>query len=128
MNLLLDTHTVLWFGRASPQLSAEALRLIQDPENDLFLSIASPWEVGIKISTGKLVLGESVDAFFDEQIRLLSLHLLPVSLAHVARISTLPFHHRDPFDRMLVAQSLIENMAIVSADAVLDTYSVIRLW
>ncbi len=128
MNLILDTHTVLWFGRASPQLSAEALRLIEDPQNDLYLSVASPWEVGIKISTGKLVLDESVDVFFEEQIRLLSLRPLPVSLAHVARVATLPFHHCDPFDRMLVAQSLTENMAIVSADSVLDTYSVIRLW
>lgn len=128
MNLILDTHTVLWFGRASPQLSREALQLIQDPENDLFLSIASPWEVGIKISTGKLVLGEPVDAFFSEQIRLLSLRLLPVSLAHVARVATLPFHHRDPFDRMLVAQSLTENMALVSADAILDAYGITRLW
>ena len=128
MNLILDTHTFLWFTNASPELSATARNLIEDAANDLFLSVASPWEIGIKVSTGKLTLGRPVNDFFERRMRETGVRLLPISLAHVARVAMLPFHHRDPFDRMLVAQSLTENMAIVSADAVLDAYGVTRLW
>lgn len=128
MDLLLDTHSILWYAFGSAKLSSKAKALIDDPANEKFLSIASPWEVGIKVSSGKLTVAKPVDAFFDDQIRLLSLQLLPISLAHVARISGLPFHHRDPFDRMLVAQSLTEGIPLVSADPVLDTYGIARLW
>ena len=128
MNLILDTHTFLWFTSANPELSATARNLIEDAANDLFLSVASPWEIGIKFSTGKLTLGRPVNDFFERRMRETGVRLLRISLAHVARVATLPFHHRDPFDRMLVAQSLTENMAIVSADAALDAYGVTRLW
>lgn len=128
MALLLDTHTVLWYAFGTSNLSSLARTLIDDPAEEKYLSVASPWEVGIKVSSGKLSIAEPVDIFFADQMRRLSLRLLPVSLAHVARVSTLPFHHRDPFDRMLVAQSLTERMAIVSADAILDAYGVTRLW
>ena len=128
MQLLLDTHTFLWFIRGSLQLSPKARKMIEDTANDLFLSIASPWEVGIKVSTGKLTLGRPVDEFFEARMRLTKITLLPITFAHVARVSALPFHHRDPFDRMLVAQSLTENIPLVSADAALDAYGVTRLW
>lgn len=128
MPLLLDTHTILWYAFGNQNLSSLARTLIDDPAEEKFLSIASPWEVGIEVSSGKLSVAQPVDDFFADQMRRLSLRLLPISLAHVARVATLPFHHRDPFDRMLVAQSLTENMSIVSADSVLDTYGVTRLW
>ena len=128
MALLLDTHTVLWYAFGNSNLSSLARTLIDDPAKEKYLSIASPREVGIKVSSGKLSIAEPVDIFFADQMRRLSLRLLPVSLAHATRVSTLPFHHRDPFDRMLVAQSLTENIAIVSADAILDAYGVTRLW
>ena len=128
MALLLDTHTVLWYAFGTSNLSSLARTLIDDPAEEKYLSIASPWEVGIKVSSGKLAVAQPVDIFFADQMRRLSLHLLPVSLAHVARVATLPFHHRDPFDRMLVAQSLAENIAIVSADAALDAYGITRFW
>jgi len=128
MQLLLDTHSFLWFSNASPQLSAGALELIEEPANDIFLSIVSPWETGIKISTGKLTLNRSVDKFFEERMQASGIILLPIKLHHIAHISTLPFHHRDPFDRILVAQSLTENIPLVSADAALDAYGIVRLW
>lgn len=126
MRLLLDTHTFLWYILGRLQLSAGARALLRDPANELFLSIASVWEVGIKVSTGKLTLSEPLEAYFFEQMRINSVSLLPVTLAHAARISMLPFHHRDPFDRMLVAQSLVEGIPIISADPALDAYGVTR--
>ncbi len=128
MPILLDTHTFLWYILANPQLSARAKALMRASENEKFLSIASPWETSIKVSTGKLMLSEPLESYFAEQMRLNSIQLLPITLAHVARVSTLPFHHRDPFDRLLVAQSLTENIPLVSADAALDAYGIERLW
>ena len=128
MQILLDTHTFLWFIRGSLQLSPKARKMIEDTANDVFLSIASPWEGGIKVSTGKLTLGRPVDEFFEERMRLNKIALLPITLAHIARVSALPFHHRDPFDRMLIAQSLADSIPLVSADAAFDAYGVQRFW
>lgn len=128
MRLFLDTHTLLWFSRASPELSAEAQDLIEDTENELFLSIGSPWEIGIKVSTGKLTLGRPADVFFKDRMQRSGIVLLPIMLAHIARVSTLPFHHRDPFDRRLIAQSLTEDIPIISADTAFDAYGITRLW
>ena len=109
-------------------MSEKAEALIQDPGNRKFLSLASPWEVGIKVSTGKLTVSQPVDQFFAEELPANSVQLLPITLAHIARVSTLPLHHRDPFDRMLIAQSLTENIPIISADAAFDAYGITRLW
>ena len=128
MQILLDTHTFLWYILANPQLSARAKELIQDFENEKLLSIASPWENSIKISTGKLMLSEPLELYFDEQMRLNSVQMLPITLAHIALVATLSLHHRDPFDRMLIAQSLTEKIPIVSADTAFDQYGVTRLW
>ena len=128
MRLILDTHTFLWFIFGDPQLSIAANALLQDPANEKFLSLASPWEVGIKVSAGKLTLSRPLEAYFEEQMQLNSIKLLPITLAHIARVSTLPFHHRDPFDRMLIAQSLTEGIPILSADAAFDAYDITRLW
>lgn len=128
MQALLDTHTFLWFIRDSPQLSVKAREIIEDTANDVFLSIASPWETGIKVSAGKLTLDRPVDTFFEDFMQLSRVTMLPITLVHIARVSVLPFHHRDPFDRMLVAQSLTENIPLVSADAALDAYGITRLW
>ena len=128
MRLIRDTHSILWYAFGDPRLSGKARALIDGTENDKFLSIVSPWEVGIKVGSGELSVAKPVDVFFADQIRLLSLQLLPIALTHVARASTLPFHHRDPFDRMLVAQGLIEGIPLVSVDPALDAYGVTRLW
>ena len=128
MQLLLDTHTFLWYIFGSSLLSVKIRALLDDPANEKLLSLASIWEVGIKVSTGKLILAEPLDTYFAEQMELNSVRLLSISLAHIALLSKLPFHHRDPFDRLLVAQSLTENIPLVSADPALDAYGVIRIW
>ncbi|MGH9837433.1 MAG: type II toxin-antitoxin system VapC family toxin [Blastocatellia bacterium] len=130
MNLLLDTHTFLWFVVASlnhhlPQATRE---LLEDGTNPLYLSVASPWETAIKVSIGKLNLPQPTAQIVNSQIQSNNIQLLTIKLAHLDLIETMPFHHKDPFDRLLAAQSLIENFAIVSIDGTLDAYGVNRIW
>ena len=128
MRLLLDTHTFLWFVWDDPQLSLTAKSAIESQENEIYLSAVSPWEVSIKVSTGKLSIGQEVEAYFDEHLSRNLITLLPISLAHVGRVAVLPFHHKDPFDRLLIAQSLTEPLQLVSADTMFDRYGVARIW
>lgn len=128
MNLLLDTHTTLWFFWDDPQLSPDAKRLIEDPANRKLVSIASCWEIAIKAGTGKLQLGEPSVSFLNREITRNNFEILPIGLYHATAVETLPLHHRDPFDRLLVAQAQIEQIPIVSADPVFDHYAVTRLW
>ncbi|HEX4949002.1 MAG TPA: type II toxin-antitoxin system VapC family toxin [Blastocatellia bacterium] len=128
MNLLLDTHTLLWFALGDANLSANARQLIEDPANRKFVSPASYWEIAIKISIGKYVLHEPYEIFFDRAIRQNGFLILPIEPRHTAVLTNLPYHHRDPFDRLLVAQAIIESLALVSIDAVLDAYAIQRLW
>ena len=134
MRLLLDTHTWIWFVEDNPALSLTARTLIEDGENDLLFSVASVWEMAIKVSTGKLALFDRekqprpFDPFVADQLRVNRIDLLPIVMEHTVLVSTLPYHHRDPFDRMLAAQSLAEQVPLVSVDAVFDSYGVIRIW
>lgn len=127
MKLLLDTHTFLWFINDSPQLSADAKNLLES-EVDLALSVASLWEIAIKASLGKLTLPDTYDKFIPQQLTLNEIEILPISVAHLALVTTLPFHHRDPFDRLLIAQAMVEQISIVSIDIVFDSYTVNRIW
>ena len=128
MNLLLDTHSFIWFVEDSPSLSAQARALIEEPTNAVFFSMASMWEMAIKISLGKLHLSQPFDLFIPNQLLLNDITILDITINHTLRVATLPFHHRDPFDRLLIAQSLVERMPCVSIDSVFDAYSVHRLW
>lgn len=128
MKLLLDTHSFLWFVDGSPRLSAAARILIEDAVNDVFLSVASVWEIAIKIGAGKLDLGQPIERRIPEELRDNDIELLNITVDHTAVVAVLPLHHRDPFDRMLVAQAQAEQMPIISSDAVLDAYGVTRLW
>ena len=128
MNLLLDTHSFIWFVEDSPSLSAQARALIEEPTNAVFFSMASMWEMAIKISLGKLHLSQPFDLFIPNQLLLNDITLLDITVNHTLYVATLPFHHRDPFDRLLVAQCLVERMPCVSIDNVFDAYSVQRLW
>ena len=126
MRILLDSHAFLWYAADSPELSAASLAAINDPANVVFVSVASLWEIAIKESLGKLKiidLEELLRRLDDEDFQLLS-----VGTSHVRRIRALPFHHRDPFDRMLVAQALEEQLCFISCDAILDLYGIDRLW
>lgn len=128
MNLLLDTHSFIWFVEDNPSLSSHARMFIEEPTNDVFLSIASVWEMAIKVSLGKLGLSEPFDLFIPNQLLLNDITLLDITVSHTLHVATLPFHHRDPFDRLLIAQSLVEGMPFISIDSVFDAYSVNRLW
>ena len=129
MRVVLDTHTFLWFVLGDPKLSDVARQIIEEQQNEKLLSIASIWEVTIKVSTGKLKLDTDVVTFFDEECRRNGITVLPVEIRHLAPLEAMPFHHRDPFDRLLIAQSIVENVPILSADAAFDAYGgVTRLW
>jgi len=128
MDLLLDTHTFLWFFWNDPQLTPVARSLIVDPGNRKLVSAASCWEVAIKVTIGKLNLGEPCRSFLHREMTRNNFELLPINLDHAAAVEVLPFHHRDPFDRMLVAQAMVENIPLVSGDVILDAYPVRRLW
>ena len=128
MNLLLDTHAFLWFIAGSDDLTAKARELIEDPENRPFLSAASLWEMAIKISLGKLRLALPFEELVPEQMMLNGVHFLPIEMGHLVPIVSLAFHHRDPFDRLLIAQAMIEQMPIVTGDPAFEPYPVQKLW
>lgn len=128
MRLLLDTHSFLWFVDDSPRLSTAARFFIEDAGNDVFLSVASVWEIAIKIGAGKLDLGQPIGRRIPADLRDNDIELLNITVDHTAVVAILPLHHRDPFDRMLIAQARVEQMPIISNDAVLDAYGVTRLW
>jgi PIN domain nuclease of toxin-antitoxin system len=126
--LLLDAHALLWFFWDDSQLSANAKARIEDAGNRKLVSIATCWEIAIKAGLGKLDLGEPSRSFLSREITRNNFELLPVSLDHATTVEGLMMHHRDPFDRLLVAQSMVENLSVVSTDAVFDKYGVSRLW
>jgi PIN domain nuclease of toxin-antitoxin system len=131
VKLLLDTHTVLWFYLADARLSTSARSIIIDPGNEKWVSPATYWEVAIKVSTGKYAIAQSFEDFWHNAIELNSFRILHILPRHAARVATLPFppnNHRDPFDRLILAQALVEGLQIVSADSELDAYGVSRLW
>ncbi len=127
MRLLLDTHAFLWFILSDKRLSAKARAAIMDPANDVLVSPATFWEIAIKISLGKYRLPGPFEPFIQSQMAQNQFTILPITIAHVAVVSTLPHHHRDPFDRLLVAQALAEKIPLLSEDAVLDAYGVQRI-
>jgi PIN domain nuclease of toxin-antitoxin system len=127
MKLLLDTHIFLWFIMGSSNLSVHSRDLIEDVANQKFLSVASLWEIAIKSSLGKLILSAPFDTLIPQQLSLNGFELLNIEINHTAVVATLPFHHRDPFDRLLIAQAMVEKMPLVSVDAAFDAYPVTRL-
>ena len=127
MRVLLDTHTFLWWADDDRRMSAPARKAIADAA-DGFLSVASCWEIAIKVSRGRLTIPKPIERFVPEQLGLNGFQLLPVDLDDVARVATLPFHHRDPFDRLLAAQALSDDLTLVSADPVFRKYGVKRAW
>lgn len=128
MKLLLDTHVFLWWVNNDEALSAKARKAITSLANECTLSLASCWEMAIKSSLGKLKLTQSVERFVAEQVALNGFRLLQIDFRHAAAVESLPFHHRDPFDRMLVAQAISEKMTLVTADRALARYGVKCLW
>jgi PIN domain nuclease of toxin-antitoxin system len=131
VNLLLDSHTLLWLMDDNSSLSATAVDLITAPANALYLSMASVWEIGIKCGLGKLVLSVPYATFLETAIAGYGLIVLPITLDDCVRYESLEFPdklHRDPFDRMIVTHALREKLAIVGVDVSFDVYGVSRLW
>lgn len=128
MRLLLDSHVLLWAAENPSMLSNQARAALEDERNDLFIGAGCIWEISIKVALGKLSLSLPMRDWMFKALMDLRVDLLPVTVEYVERQRQLPFHHRDPFDRLLVAQALVESMPLVSSDSVLDVYGVARLW
>ena len=128
MRLLLDTHTFLWWVNDATELSTKARKAITSVENQCFLSLASCWEMSIKVSLNKLRLTQPIERFVPEHLAANEFRLLGIEFSHIARTGALPFHHRDPFDRLLAAQALSEDLAIASADPIFRHYGIKRVW
>jgi len=128
MNLLLDTHALLWFLADDPKLSANAKSAIEEPGNQRWLSPISLLEIALKVRLDKLTLHARFADLFPRQLYVNDIHLLPITEAHVEPLTTLALHHRDPFDRLLASTAIVEAMTLVSADAVFEDYGLTRLW
>jgi len=126
-NYLIDTHTLLWHLEDNSSLSKQAKQCIEDPQNLIFVNIVSFWEIVIKLSLGKLKLSKALEVIIAETKRI-GIDISKIEENYILQIQNLPFHHRDPFDRMLRAQCLSENIPIISIDEKFDLYSVSRIW
>jgi PIN domain nuclease of toxin-antitoxin system len=124
MRILLDTHIFIWMATEPERLSSKLTESIIDRQNTLFLSVVSIWEIQIKVALGKLDLMADLETTVDTQIKANSIQLLAVDLQHIYALSDLPLHHRDPFDRLLIAQSRVEKLTLASVDRAFDSYEV----
>lgn len=128
MRHLLDAHTLIWAQDAPNKLGPTAMQVLQDPAHTLVLSVGTLWELAIKVSLGRLTLAIPFRQWMEMAVATLGLELLAITLDHAEQQAALPWHHRDPFDRLLVAQALVEKLPVVSQDAALDGYGITRLW
>ncbi|MBM4176371.1 MAG: type II toxin-antitoxin system VapC family toxin [Ignavibacteria bacterium] len=128
MKYLLDTHTFLWFVGGIEKISLKVTELIINSNNQKFISIASIWELSIKISLKKIEIEESLIDFVKSECEKNGFDLLNINLDHLNRLCNLPFHHKDPFDRLIISQALTENIPIISSDEVFEKYKVKMIW
>ena len=128
LRVLLDTHAFLWWVTDEKPLPGKARKIVADEGNIIYVSHATVLEMAIKCALGKLALPATAGAFVQQQCKLNRFQLLPISLDAIGMIGTLPFHHNDPFDRLLVAECLHQKIPIVSSDAILGKYRITRIW
>lgn len=128
MNFLLDTHVVIWWSGESHKISAKVQDLLMDENNTFFISFVSIWEIQIKSQLGKLEINIPLHQLIQEQQDINQFQLLPISLNHIYFLENLPKHHKDPFDRLLISQSIVEQVPILSVDKLFDLYSIQRVW
>ena len=128
MKGILDTHSFLWFVTDDPQLSSTATAFIADPNNSVLVSPASYSEIAIKVSMGKYPMTVPLDRFFSEAIEGNGFVILPIEIRHAHILASLPMHHKDPFDRMIISQTIAERISVVSIDRAFDAYGVPRSW
>ena len=127
MRLLLDTHTFIWYVTDNPRLSAHVKLLIEDENNEKLVSIASIWEMAIKHSIGRLNFSLPFMEFVGQQLTVSNIGLLEINLQHIEVVASLPLHHRDPFDRLIIAQSMAQQIPLLSVDAIFDAYAIARV-
>jgi len=131
MTFLIDTHTFLWFINGSDELTKTAKELIEKDNNDIFISIASLWEISIKTAIGKLQISDNYDTVIDDVVEN-DISILPINFTHTVIQNKLPFHHKDPFDRIIVSQTIVEETNLISCDDIFDLYlqdtEVKRIW
>ena len=128
MKLILDTHALIWLTTHDKRISKKAVKAYLDKSNDIFFSKVSVWEMSIKISLGKLKVSYSLEEFIERHVIGNDIRLLNIETQHIYRLENLPFHHRDPFDRLIACQCIEEDYSLISSDYVFDKYSVKRLW
>lgn len=128
MNLLLDTHTFLWLRTTPEKIPPQVLNAYYDTTNVVFLSVVSIWEIQIKHQLGKLELNVPLKQLIDLQLQQNSLEILPITSEHIYALNNLPFHHKDPFDRLLITQSRLEGLKLASADGIFEHYDVDLFW
>lgn len=128
MKALLDTHVFLWWIMDAPQLAPHVRELIADGENELYMSVASCWEIAIKAGLGKITLPARPDTYIADQMTENAVQGLPIEARHAFQVFHLPPHHRDPFDRLLIAQAQLENLPIITSDPLFSKYKVKTLW
>lgn len=128
MKVLLDTQALLWIVTQDSRLSATARDIYLDSENEIMLSMASVWELALKISLNKLTINESLPEFIQNHVKANDIKILTIELPHILALEKLPWHHRNPFDRIIISQSINDNIPILSANEELDLYPVTRIW
>jgi PIN domain nuclease of toxin-antitoxin system len=128
MRALLDTHTFLWWVTNQPQLSPDVRAILSDRNHQIFFSVASGWEITIKAQLGRLELPNQLEYFIANQLAINSFQVLPIELKHALQIYHLPNHHKDPFDRILVAQSQVEDLPLLSVDKKISQYEIRMIW
>ena len=128
MNLLSDTHAFIWSFSNTKKLSSTVAKEFKNPTNQIFLSVVSVWEMQIKITRGKMIFDDTLENIISEQQEINGVQILPVELSHALYLENLPLHHKDPFDRLLISQAIVEKMTLVSADEKFAEYQVDLLW
>lgn len=128
MKVLLDTHVFIWMLNETEKLSHKATQILRDPDNELILSVASIWEIQIKETLGKIKFQESIETIFEKLAAQTDLKILPIEANHIFELSKFPLHHKDPFDRILIAQSNYEGAHLMSSDKVFLSYPVKIMW
>ena len=128
MHVLLDTNSFLWFIAGNDRLNINIRNIIADLDNDIFLSIVSLWEIAIKSNLGKLELLKPFDQLFPSQLDENDIKVLPIEIEHLSTLQTLSLHHRDPFDRLIIAQSIVENLPVISSDSSFQMYPIKVIW
>jgi len=128
MKYLIDTHTLLWIVTKNKKLSKKVKDIYLNSENQIFISLASLWEMAIKINLNKLSINEPLKDFVKNQIKSNDINILDIKTKHILLLENLPYYHKDPFDRLIISQSINEQIPLLSFDKVFDKYSIKRIW